>query len=509
MKKTTQDIIIAGLGIVGLLLIGVAFSFFGINSYFPTWAKITASTGGILCLMWVAYNGAELKKKLSSQSFFTGANTLVFILIVLGVLVLVNYIGVRHNKRWDLTQNKTYSLSPQTLKLLSKLDANLKVTAFYASNDMYRRTAEVLLKEYAYQSAKVQLEFVDPDMNPGKTQDYMAQERNTFLEYKGKKERVTGFEEKDFSSALLKLLNPEQLKVYFLTGHGENDLTNAEAIGYQDIRQALEQQNYIVDQLALTASTTLPNDMAVLVIAGPKSALLPAEETKIKDYLAHGGKAFILLNPQSESLNNLLSGFGIKAETDVIVDPVGGQYSRDPLSPIIQKYPNHDVTRGLAMTIFPFIRSLSLDTNLPPSVTTEVLLESTPISWGETDFKDENMKYDEGKDKQGPLTFGLTWQGKISNDTTGKTPETRLVVIGGSNFGGNNALKIGSNKDFFLNCVSWLTGDSDLLGIRAKDADDRQMDISGAQYRLLGLIILFVMPGLVVLAGVLVWIRKR
>ena len=54
----------------------------------------------------------------SGQQVLSGANFALYTLIVIALIVLVNWFVSNHDKRWDMTPNKKYSLSDQTRKIL-------------------------------------------------------------------------------------------------------------------------------------------------------------------------------------------------------------------------------------------------------------------------------------------------------------------------------------------------------------------------------------------------------
>ncbi len=514
MNNNSQNKIISIVGLVGLMLLVISLAIYLIQSSFPTWLEISLSLGVILCLVYAGYNWEEIRKTVFSKQTLGGTNTTVFILIVLAILVLVNYLGGRHHKRFDVTKSGRYTLSDQTRKLIAQLKDPLQIHYFYAQSNPNYSTVKELLQEYIALSDKIKVQGVDPDLSPGLTQQYQAHDGNSILEYQGRKETVTGFDEQDFSTALLKLLNKGTKKIYFLTGHGESDLENTEQLGYDSLKTELEKENHVVSKLSLASQTTLPPDMSVLVIAGPKTELFPGEVTVLKNYLNTGGRALILLNPPSSaSLSNLMGDRGIHADADIIVDPVSSLIGGDVLAPVIQVESYNDITRGLSAMVFPYSRSLSLDTNLPPSVTIETLLQTRDNSWGKTDLKSKSAQFDPRKDIKGPLTLGISYQAPAvsanSKDTTQPIPQTRLIVIGNANFAANTFLNQGGNRDLFLNCINWLTGDTQLLGIRAKEPENHEMLLVGFESRLIVFTTLLFIPGLIVLCGIIVWIRRR
>jgi ABC-type uncharacterized transport system involved in gliding motility auxiliary subunit len=514
MNNNSQNKFISIIGLTGLVILGISLAVYLIQDSFAAWLKVSLSVGVILCLVYVGYNWEEIRKKIFSKQTLGGTNTTVYILVVLAILVLVNYLGGRHYKRFDVTKSGRYTLSDQTRKLVTQLKDPLQIHYFYTQNNPNYNSVKELLQEYVSLSNKIKIQGVDPDVSPGLAQEYQAHDGNSILEYQGRKETVTGFDEQDFSTAILKLLNKGTKKIYFLTGHGESDLESADQLGYDSLKTELEKENHVVAPLSLANQTTLPLDMSVLVIAGPKTELFAGEVTVLKNYLNTGGRALILLNPPaSASLSNLIGDRGIHADADIIVDPVSSLIGGDVLAPVIQVESYNDITRGLSAMVFPYSRSLSLDSGLPPSVITDILLQTRENSWGKTDLKSKSAQFDPQKDIKGPLTLGISYQATAvsanSKDTTQPVPQTRLIVIGNANFAANAFLNQGGNRDLFLNSINWLTGDTQLLGIRAKEPDNHEMLLLPFESRLIIFTTLLFIPGLIVLCGIIVWIRRR
>ena len=173
------------------------------------------------------------------------------------------------------------------MKLLKGLDAPVKLRVFDKETDFDRYRTR--LAEYEYQSnKKVSIDYVDPDKHPLDAKQYNVQTYGTIvLEYKGRREKATSDSEQDVTSTLMKVLNPQEKKVYFLSGHGEKDpSSSSDREGYSSIATALKGDNYQFDKLVLAQTKTIPADATALIIAGPKTDLLEAEVPAISDYLA-------------------------------------------------------------------------------------------------------------------------------------------------------------------------------------------------------------------------------
>ena len=111
------------------------------------------------------------------------------------------------------------------MKLLTELKAPVKFIVFETDADVDRIRAR--LSEYQYQSKQVSVEDIDPDKRPVPAKEYEIQSYGTVvIEHMGRRERVVVPEgqspaEQDLTSALVKVLNPTEKRVYFLAGHGK------------------------------------------------------------------------------------------------------------------------------------------------------------------------------------------------------------------------------------------------------------------------------------------------
>jgi ABC-type uncharacterized transport system involved in gliding motility auxiliary subunit len=139
-----------------------------------------------------------------------GLNTAVALLLVLGATVVVQALSFRHSTRWDLTENKRFSLSPQTVQLLGGLKTDINAVAFFRSDQPGKRVAEDLLKQYArYSNGKLTWRSVDPDREPGLAKRYGIESYGTIvLETKTKSEKVLDAEEKKLTNGLVRASAP-------------------------------------------------------------------------------------------------------------------------------------------------------------------------------------------------------------------------------------------------------------------------------------------------------------
>jgi ABC-type uncharacterized transport system involved in gliding motility auxiliary subunit len=454
---------------------------------------------------------------------------------MLGVLTAINYIGANQNKRWDLTANQQYSLSDQSRNVLGQLDAPLHVMVF-AKEDDYQPYRD-RLKEYEYVSKQISTEYVDPDKKPEVATQHQVQEYGTIVfSFKGRTERVTSNTEQDITTAIIKVTTGEEKKVYFTQGHGERDTTSAERDGYNSVAEALKRENYTVDKVVLAQIGSVPDDAAVVVVAGPNIDFLPAEIDALRTYLGKAGKLLLQLDPPDRAdgppLANLITlahDWGIDLGNDIVVDVsgMGRLIGTDASVPVAANYPSHAITeRFNYLTAFPLARSVSAVAGGVDGRFAQTFVETSPRSWAETDVK---SLLDSGKvsldtatgDKQGPIavaaavsaateTEGGKADGASDDDKSeAPKPETRVVVFGDSDFAANAYLGTQGNRDLFLNAVGWLSQQENLISIRPKEAEDRRLAMTAAQQTRIVWMSLLVIPGLIFGTGVYTWWRRR
>ncbi len=450
-----------------------------------------------------------------------------FIFIILATLALLNLLSYRHYWRFDTTASGRFTLSPQTIKILEALPAKLQMTLFDKPSTVDRKDAEDLMSEYRYYSRLVETRLVDPDQEPREAKHYNVQTYGTLvLEYQGRQEKLEQVTEELLTNAIVKITRTEKKKIYFLEGHGEKDIETHTKEGYPVLVEALEKQNYQVEKLLLMRAASVPEDCAVLVLAGPQKPLLEVEEQQLDIYLKRGGSALFLLDPPPGiGLTSFLDKWGIKVGTDIVVDKLSRIFGGDYFMPVITEYLDHPITKGFNTASFlPVTRTITPASKPPASITVLPLAKTSQGSWAETRLEEQKCEYNEGEDRMGPLDVAVVATMTITGETitpdATSTTETepsakkkekmaRLVVVGDSDFASNTYLNLSGNRDLILNIISWLAQEEGLISIRPRDEVPRVVTLTEAQIKGLFYLTVLILPGLFLVIGSLVWLRRR
>jgi len=484
---------------------------------------------GIACLVIsAAANWQDIVGVFSKRQARYGTLTGVSVLVVLAILVGVNYVGKRQNKRWDLTANQQFSLSDQTKNLVSKLDSPLDVLVFAQEPEF--PTYRDRMKEYEYLSKNVSVQYIDPDKKRELAQQNGVQQYGTIVfKYKDRTERTTTNTEQDVTNAIIKVVSGKQKKLYFTAGHGEKDMAASDRLGYNSINTALTHENYTVDKVVLAQLGKVPDDCDVLVIAGPKNDFLPGEIDAVKKYLDKPGKVFMLLDPpekaDSAPLTNLIAlahDWGINVGNNVVVDVSGmGQLiGANESMPVAASYPSHPITeRFSVMTVYPLARSVVPVQGGVNGHNAQAIVETSDRSWGEADlaklYAGKQIAPDDNKENvKGPVAIAAAVSApaggadaKAAPDAP--KPESRLVVFGDSDFASNSVLGAAGNRDLFMNSVGWLAQQENLISIRPKDPSDRRLTLTSAQQTNIIILTFIIIPAMIFGTGIYSWWRRR
>jgi gliding motility-associatede transport system auxiliary component len=535
--------ILSIIGWVGTLLV---FAGVAIRLFRPQWDQYAywAAIGGLVCVgLYTLSQWREIVRSFQKRETKLGAMTSISVIAVLGILIGVNYLVSRRDKRWDLTAAGSYTLSDQTTKVLSNLKTPVKAVVFDQPGNFQRfRDA---LGPYEYSSRNIQVEYVDADRQPARVKEYNVTNYGTVVvEYDGRRETVMSDREQDLTNALIKVTTGRQMKAYFVEGHGEKESIGSNRNGYSNVVDLMKRDNYTVDKIVLAqVQGGVPADASVLIIAGPTSDYLKPEVDSIRTYLRKGGKALFLIDPPvgesrpMPTLEALLKEWGITLGHDVVIDISGmGQLlGTDASVPVVASYPSHPVTENFrVLTAFPFSQSVKGEAGVElGTANTQNLIQTSERSWSESDVKSlvagGKVSLDEASgDHKGPITIALS----LSMDApdapasaadkpasadkpadkpaeAAPKPQMRLIVMGDSDFASNAASGIQGNSDLFVNMANWLTQQEDLISIHPRDAGDRRVTLTADQQRRIMWLSLLIIPGLILGSGVYTWWQRR
>jgi len=455
----------------------------------------------------------------------------LFTLGIVGILLAVAYLSVRYPFRFDLTSTGTYSLSKPTVAMLNRLDRPVHIVFF--ADSMMRDTVE-LYQLIAAQTPRVSVEFYDPVINPAQARSLGVNFAGTaVMESEGRRLQVNGGNETDIANGILRVSRSATQQVCFLEGHSEPDPFSLESHdhlegapghthglgakyvlherhGMAKARNALETLNYTVKKVQLTQRTETLAGCAVLVVAGPKVALLPVEVDAIKAYLAAGGNALFMLDPFVRTgLEPVLREYGIVVDDDLVIDEAS-HFWADVSSPAVSDYNRHQITRDLPLTFFPGARSLSPTRERVPGTSVVPLVNSSKNSWGQAN--PDRVGFVKGRDIAGPNTLMVVALRRpvASGDAPApEGPRSRIAVVGDSDFATNSFFHIMGNGTLFLNTINFLGAQENLIGLQPRTADIPRINLTNRQMKAVFFLSVLLVPAVLAVVGTAVWWKQH
>ena len=465
-----------------------------------------------------------------------GVNVLVMTVAFFAIAILVNFLLFRNTTRFDVTATRALTLNPQTLQILGDLETDVRANAFFVEDDsrtaFARSQAEGLLNEFDRHSSHFTFRFIDPQLRRSLATRYDVTEFPSVVfedMTENRIEKIASVTEQAFVTGILVATGAEQKRVYFLTGHDERAETRDFVTGAIDDEgfdlalDGMRRDNYAVIPLNLMRleQVQVPDDAAVLLIAGPKQNLDEQETQALVDYIKRGGSVVALLDPDPpESFASVFQmwavGFGSESIADAVSN-VGGEL----LTPMIQRtngqFPSSEITRvnivdQLGVAFFPEVTSVSRTVpirDLTPNISFVPLAMTTPVSWLESD--PENVSLDAGDELRGPFTVAAAVQASITADETERHPLAKLVIFGDSDFAKNRWFSSSQNGDLLLNSVNWLAEDFGLISIRfdPKLTPFRELVVNTRERDFIKWSSWFLPPAVMVVLGGIVWWRRR
>lgn len=490
----------------------------------------------------------------SRSKFFLGGGAALGTVVFLAILVALQYIILQHPQRWDFTRMGKFTLAPQSKKILASFkekDIPIEVVAFYEISDMRgRELVRDLLEQYRAAYNDFSYTFVDPDKERALALTYNIDTYPTIvIKAADKDERVSTADEETFTNALLKLLRTEVKKVYFVKGHGELSPESTAGESMSAARQQIEKQNYQTEEIVLLRKDKVPEDASMLIVAGPKTDPTEHELKILKAYLDGGGKLLVLLNPfQTPKFADFLAQYGFLLTDDIVVDKLSRALGGDYLMPVITSYNEFPITKNFGVaSMFPETRSVRKAKEPVPNVIVKELALTSPVSWtiSEEQLKSGNATFDEKQGFKGPVPVmavstytnlaslnefteeaGEAKEGKKGKEaekageeqTNRKIPEdiatkkptkARIVVFGSSMFASDKFFPQVGNRDLFMNTVSWLAEEEDLISIRAKSSKAEPLTLTSNQSAVIFFVPIILIPAIWFAAGVAVFYYRR
>jgi len=477
-------------------------------------------------------------------------NLLLQALLFLTLFGGLNYIALSHAWRFDLTSSRRHSLSAETRSYLDRLERDVKIYVTLTNDSDNPELAQAyrdisgLLREYTYVTrasgkGRVEVRYVNVFQNRREAEELglespeavvliCGEHRRTMPvgefyrvnRKEGRKEFFLG--EAALTAGILDVSSPEKKKVYFLTGHGEMRFDDVERVrGMSQFGVELRQRNFEIAGLDLSLSRKIPDDAALVLIAGQQGRVQPFEEELLRNYLqTRAGRVILMVDPgRAHGLENLLFDWGVLIYDKLVIDPDPSSltetgdlrlwhFARDPGS--------HITDQLIDNALFPFfgpslVVSEDIGRSSDDGLSVRKLIISSDAAWGETNYRQRvPAEYTRGQDLKGPLgVMVISERLKPANNLPLSVRGGRLAVFGSADIVTNNRIFNLGNLNLFLATVNWAVDRDTQLNIPPRPIQRFQIALGQEDLVRLRLGLFLIVPGVVALLGFFVYWTRR
>ena len=460
-----------------------------------------------------------------------GAYLSVTVLAVIAVLILVNLLAEALTQTSDLTEMNTYSLSEETLSYLDTVDTD--VTLYYVTESGKESVLFTKLCElFAASTSHIHMAYKDPVQYPQFIYQYNGvndeihsnsvilindeePDRFVYIDYEDMcvyrtyvdsstgetTKTLYGYDaESELVKGLIRITGASSKKVYFTTGHGEEEtvLENNGEVS-ESLSDLLALNRLSVSYLSLKTVNEVPDDCALLILGGLTGDLTEEEVTVLTQYRDSGGKICVFLYFGSGSMPNLtafLENSGISVNSGVLCESNSEKTQSDNACYVLSDYEN-------GYCYWPLGCALTVSENLRSTAKAELLV-STDTGYVKSYSANELARTDE------PLgTYGMLI--RVTDEFEGVSSE--VVAFNTSYFlNEKQCLMTGSayeNKELFLDILEELVGEEESISIPVKLDREEALVISSTAKKNLEILFFGVIPGVFLAAGIVVALRRR
>jgi ABC-type uncharacterized transport system involved in gliding motility auxiliary subunit len=437
----------------------------------------------------------------------------IFIVLLLVTVGLLGWLSSKHTTQFDWTSNKRNTLSQSSIDLLHTLKQPVQISVYVQDDETVHAAVKEILQRYQREKDDFTFHLINPDIDFESAQrDGVERYGQIIVKYNNNKENIASLSEQTISNALLRLSRAGDRKVVFLKGHGERSVSNDDNTSYSKLVTELTSRGFSIEAHNLLLSA-IPADTTVLVLAAPDRALLEGEIAHIKTYIDDGGNLLWMMDPgDMQGTQELASQLGIRFIPGIVVDNNTNlrntlRIKHPAMIPVLD-YAAHPVTENIQYnTLFPISQGVE---HIDEQFSGSVIARSLPQSWAETSAVSGEIAYEpDNGDTEGPIGIVMALERTLADESDAGKAAQRIIVSGDSDFMANSYIGVGANLALGLNMFNWLAGDDDVIAIEARNAPDTQLQLDDTEVLMIGTGYLIVLPAGLILAGVVIWLRRR
>lgn len=484
-------------------------------------------------------------------------STVIGVAAAMVLAVLLNVLGGRHFRRWDVTSGGLYTLSEATRETLHALEEPVVVHVLLAEGDSLRASLDQMLLAYRAESSRLEVRATDPDRAPA---EFLAVQRKYgisaargddgavitdaavvvaradvpyFLTERDLAEvdevdptRTRPRLEEALTSAIRRVASGARPRVCFTEGHGERSVDVAGDDGLAVLKDRLIKNNLEVLSVWTEGAepTAAFEGCSLAVVAGPTQPIPARHLAQLQRFIEDGGNALLVVGPVPREDDGgfvalgdapLLALAGVRRHDDFVFeldeDRRVARGFGETFLPVIAQHP---ITAGLDRQGGDVVLTVasSLE-DLGTSTAPARLLETSPRAFAMKDFfgwaRAPGEPQARAGDREGPLSLAVAAE---RPPPPGKDRGARIVVVSTTSVLSQANWRdpeLAATAAFVEGTVAWLASHRRFLDIPSKPTVMTQLDVTEAGLSTVFRCAVLLLPAGAALGGVLVWLARR
>lgn len=482
------------------------------------------SFSGIFFLLTIG----NLEKRRGRYKMLTIGTSLLAIVLIVAANVIVGKLTEKYDWSIDLTADRRYAISDDSIEYVKNLKEDVSLTVFVNEEDMASGSYYIVqayhnLMEYARNSEKVMLEFIDLVDNPTYVSQYPSLEIGSYdiLVQTDKKQEVLSFRslyeydssgseitasrvEQMVTNAIVSVTSEKKSQISILNGYGQNFPT--------ELKELLEANGYAaIEQSLLTEE--INNEAQTAILFAPQNDLEEDSLRKLSVWLDNDGKQgknlFVFFDPNAAELPNLekyLTEWGIEMGEGYAFESNSSLYYNRFYYPIAQ-YLDMDYASDMTssdLTIMALCRPVDVLFESKDNYETSILLGFSSAS-GTIQLGDTEVTADQ-------ITGDVNGMVLSSHKYYGSEITASNIVVSGSALAFSGELLSSStfaNADYILGLFKKLGDLDNIPGIVPKNLSVPVHTMTEARANIYTWIFMIILPAAVIITGAAVWLRRR
>ncbi|MCR5627090.1 MAG: Gldg family protein [Lachnospiraceae bacterium] len=433
---------------------------------------------------------------------------------------------------YDVTRDALYTLTDESRAFLNDLTDDITIyvagTKELLENYDYKEVVQTL-DQYAALSPHIKVVYKDPSTDPDFLSTLTDEELSvgsvvvtagdrkktvqirdlyeSTMDYQTYSQIKTGYDgEGQITSAILYVTTDDLPKLYVITGHSELTIDT-----FTRLNKAVSKLNIETEELNLMNVEEVPEDASAVMILDPQTDYTDDDVKKLESYLSSGGDAIVSLGYNEEGtpkLDKVFAEYGVTHENVLVIEGDEQYMYQSPLY-LLPEVDSSVITEKIKgsklLCLVPQASAFKVDETKLEAGEIEQALVTSKRSFAKKELNKDTTGQKEAGDETGPFTVAAYI------NTGEDTNRTKIALFSAVSLFDDVVDQTvgGANVTLVSSALSDMVDFKIDSAIPAKSFTQSNITIPYGTALLIGLVFIIIIPLFVLIAGILLWYRRR